>query len=215
MLSEKEIDLEEKENQLIKVKNRLEELEGLLEENKKELLLMKEMKVEAIQTEEEQVESIEKEEEEIKSKELIQRIEFLLNESNELKKTFDLEKLDLIQHYEITEVRNRESMEKLREKLENEKVVLNGNLLDKERDIEKLKKDMDDMRDNIKEMHQSHQTRLTTLTNQLNQQYNENIDKLKSNHMDEKLKYENELEKTNTVIILLKRIFFCVLISKL
>lgn len=48
-------------------------------------------------------------------------------------------------------------------------------------------------------MHQSHQTRLTTLTNQLNKQYTENTDMLKSDHHEQKLQYENELEKTNKV----------------
>lgn len=48
-------------------------------------------------------------------------------------------------------------------------------------------------------MHQSHQTRLTTLTNQLNKQYTENTDTLKSDHHEQKLQYENELEKTNKV----------------
>lgn len=83
-------------------------------------------------------------------KELLETISSLENQSNELKQSFDQEKMDLIQQHETAEIRNRESMEKLREKLENEKLVLSGNLFDKERDIEKLKKDMDDMRDNIK-----------------------------------------------------------------
>ncbi|KAG2194836.1 hypothetical protein INT47_007898, partial [Mucor saturninus] len=75
-------------------------------------------------------------------------------------------------------------MQKLREKLEQEKSILNTKVMDKERDIMKLKKDMDEMRDNIRDMHQSHQTRLTSLTNQLNQQYAQGMDQLKSDYED-------------------------------
>ncbi|KAI9348866.1 hypothetical protein BD770DRAFT_395131 [Pilaira anomala] len=208
ILSQKEFELEEKEVSLKELLDKVNRLESTLESQKKEEPMVEQA---AAATEEvnykallasQQEEALELQRQVEKEldlqkqieKELLETIVSLENQSNELKQSFDQEKMDLIQQHETAEIRHRDCMEKLREKLENEKLALSGNLFDKERDIEKLKKDMDDMRDNIKEMHQSHQTRLTTLTNQLNQQYSETIDKLKLDHQDEKLKYE-ETEK--------------------
>ncbi|GAA5806180.1 hypothetical protein HPULCUR_011710 [Helicostylum pulchrum] len=205
VLSQQETQLEEKETNLTELRTKLEQLESALEQSKNELLVMQEEPSDQPTAASDQQQQEETDQQ--RQQGLLQTIDSLQNQSNQLKQSFDIERMDLIQQYESAEVKNRDCMEKLREKLENEKLILSGNVLDKERDIEKLKKDMDEMRDNIKEMHQSHQTRLTTLTNQLNKQYTENTDMLKSDHHERELQHKNELEKTNKELELLKSKF--------
>lgn len=166
VLSQQETQLEEKEINLSELRTKLEQLESALEQSKNELLVMQEepsdqptaasdhqqQQQQQKETDRQQKE-IDRQQKEIdhqRQQELLQTIDSLQNQSNQLKQSFDIERMDLIQQYESAEVKNRDCMEKLREKLEHEKLILSGNVLDKERDIERLKKDMDEMRDNIK-----------------------------------------------------------------
>lgn len=144
LLAEKEIDL-----QGLKIK--LKQLEHEIEGNKVQLLLQQENNV--IITEIKTPDT-----EPILQLELLGKIELLQNQSNDLKQSFDMERITLIRQHEVAlslqqevaEEKNRDSMQKLREKLEHEKSIINAKVMDKERDIVKLKKDMDEMRDNIR-----------------------------------------------------------------
>lgn len=141
--------LAEKEDDLKKLKTKLEQLELEIEENKAQLLRKQEADVMVT---------------EIKTVDngplllLEEKIQLLQIQSDELKQSFDLERAALIQQHEVSlsqqqelaEEKNRENIQKLREKLEQEKTILNAKVMDKERDIMKLKKDMDEMRDNIR-----------------------------------------------------------------
>jgi chromosome segregation ATPase len=125
----------------------------------------------------------------------------------ETKQTLEAERLAWGQQQEEAEEKNRENMDRLRERLLGEKEILNNTIIEKDRALHKLQKNMDEMRDNIQvsdsvprqpekadhiiqEMHQSHQTRLTSLASQLNQQHAKYIDQLK-------LDYENQLRVMN------------------
>lgn len=143
-MAEKEIDL-----QGLKIK--LKQLEHEIEGNKVQLLLQQENNV--IITEIKTPDT-----EPILQLELLGKIELLQNQSNDLKQSFGMERITLIQRHEVAlslqqevaEEKNRDNMQKLREKLEHEKSIINAKVMDKERDIVKLKKDMDEMRDNIR-----------------------------------------------------------------
>lgn len=148
-LSQNEDLLVEKEIDLQKLKTKLEQLEHEIEENKLQLLKQQEAEViatEIIIPDNEPLLQLEK------------KIQLLQTQSIDQKKSFDQERAALIQKHEISlsqqqevaEEKNRESIQKLREKLEQEKSILNAKVMDKERDIVKLKKDMDEMRDNIR-----------------------------------------------------------------
>lgn len=148
-LSQNEDLLVEKEIDLQKLKTKLEQLEHEIEENK--LQLLKQQEAEVIATE-----IIIPDNEPLLQ--LEEKIQLLQTQSIDQKKSFDQERAALIQKHEISlsqqqevaEEKNRESIQKLREKLEQEKSILNAKVMDKERDIVKLKKDMDEMRDNIR-----------------------------------------------------------------
>lgn len=72
------------------------------------------------------------------------------NYEEQTKAATDTSQLDLVRQKEEIEARWRDHMEKLRDKLENEKEDLMAKIADKEAAIEKLVKEMDDLRDNIK-----------------------------------------------------------------
>lgn len=80
---------------------------------------------------------------------LQQRMDAYETEIQETKRTFEKERLRWIQEQEESEEKNRENTEKLREKLQSEKNLLNKTILEKERAQSKLQKCMDEMRDNI------------------------------------------------------------------
>lgn len=148
-LSQNEDLLVEKEIDLQKLKTKLEQLEHEIEENKLQLLKQQEAEMIATAIKIPDNEPL---------LQLEEKIQLLQIQSIDQKKSFDQERAALIQKHEISlsqqqevaEEKNRESIQKLREKLEQEKSILNAKLMEKERDIMKLKKDMDEMRDNIR-----------------------------------------------------------------
>lgn len=85
-----------------------------------------------------------------KEQELLKQLELLKKQSSKQQQLFDEERLNFLKNYESTEKRNRENIEKLRERHENDKLVFNSNILYKDREIEKLEKNMDEMRYNIR-----------------------------------------------------------------
>lgn len=85
-----------------------------------------------------------------REQELLEQLELSLKQSKEKERFFDEERIKYNTLYENSEKRNRENIEKLREWHENEKLVLNSSILDKDREIEKLEKDMDELRYNIR-----------------------------------------------------------------
>lgn len=85
-----------------------------------------------------------------KEQELLEKIKLLQCQSDKQKQSSDNERTEFAKKLEEAELESRKIIEKLREKLESEKSILTTKTMDKEREIEKLKKDMDEMRDNIR-----------------------------------------------------------------
>jgi hypothetical protein len=156
-LSENQNLLKEREENLKELVMKLEQLEH---EMKHQKLLMQQQKAEnkhnmtliEATAEKESIVQQELPDKDLQAQALIEKIELLQYQSNEIKQSFSQERIALIQHYEAAEEKNRENMDKLRQKLENENEVLNNEVLNKERDIKRLTKDMDEMRDNIRVM---------------------------------------------------------------
>jgi hypothetical protein len=139
-LTEKEELLVEKENNLKEMKVKLEKLQHEIENS------IRQQSTQDILPSKPEIETGQ----EHKEQELLEKIQLLQNQSAELKQSFDSERRKLLKQNEEEKEEDREIIEKLKEKLENEKLVLTAKVLDKEREVEKLRKDMDEMRDNIR-----------------------------------------------------------------
>lgn len=137
--------IEEKDKTLNELKGKLKELQEEMQIKESVLQSQQNSSVATHTVSEGKSESVT-----AREQKLLEQLEQLLKQSREKEQFFEEERLKYNKAYENNERKNRENMEKLKQWHENEKLVLNSSIFDKNREIEKLAKDIDEMRYNIR-----------------------------------------------------------------